>query len=83
MGARGFFVGIRGMCRLLGTSTGKLRTQVVTSCWSRLLIFGGVTTAQSLLRSSGVSCLSSSVAEPLTRLPIPTIVLVAFIVYLQ
>ncbi|RWW03678.1 hypothetical protein GW17_00033145 [Ensete ventricosum] len=52
MGARGFFVGARGMCKLLGTSVGRSGTQVVAS-WNRLLVLGGATVAWSFLRCSG------------------------------
>ncbi|RWW20336.1 hypothetical protein GW17_00015555 [Ensete ventricosum] len=38
---------------LLRTLAGKLRTQAVASCWSRLLVLGGATTSRSLLRCSG------------------------------
>ncbi|RZR78013.1 hypothetical protein BHM03_00003234 [Ensete ventricosum] len=59
MGAMRFFIGARGMCRLLGTSVGRLGTQAVAPCWSRLLVLGGAAAARSLLRCSRGSCLSS------------------------
>ncbi|RWW17061.1 hypothetical protein GW17_00019030 [Ensete ventricosum] len=59
MDARGFFVGARGMCWLLGMSTGRSGTPAVASCWSQLLVLGGATVARSLLRCSEGSCLSS------------------------
>ncbi|RRT58037.1 hypothetical protein B296_00036632 [Ensete ventricosum] len=36
MGVRGFFVGALGMCRLLGTLTGRAKIQAVTSCRRRV-----------------------------------------------
>ncbi|RWW47717.1 hypothetical protein BHE74_00046265 [Ensete ventricosum] len=46
MGARRFFIGARGMCRLLGTSAGRSGTRAVALGWSRLMGPGGAAIAQ-------------------------------------
>ncbi|RZR72005.1 hypothetical protein BHM03_00009338 [Ensete ventricosum] len=51
--AQGFFVGARGMCRLLGTSASRSGTQAVASCQCHLLVLGGATAAWSLLQCYG------------------------------
>ncbi|RRT47439.1 hypothetical protein B296_00021137 [Ensete ventricosum] len=46
------------MCKLLKTSAGRSGAQVVSLCWSRLLVLDGAVVSRSLLRCSGGSCLS-------------------------
>ncbi|RZS13557.1 hypothetical protein BHM03_00045136 [Ensete ventricosum] len=73
MGVRGFFVGALGMCRLLGTLTGRSKIQAVTSCRSRLLVLSGAVATYSLLRCSRESCLSSDFAEGIEKITINTL----------